>query len=43
MEGAAEMPEYLSSIWEKAMKEFEDQVFLSSIPLCVPSIVVCHR
>ncbi|GAM43668.1 hypothetical protein TCE0_060r18664 [Talaromyces pinophilus] len=37
-EGAAEGSEDLSGTWENAMKTFEDQVFMSQIPLCVPSI-----
>ncbi|KUL84073.1 hypothetical protein ZTR_07435 [Talaromyces verruculosus] len=35
---AAEVSEDLSATWENAMKAFEDQVFMSQIPLCVPSI-----
>ncbi|RAO73060.1 uncharacterized protein BHQ10_009072 [Talaromyces amestolkiae] len=35
---AAEFSEDLSAIWEKALKAFEDHVFMSQVPLCVPSI-----
>ncbi|KAF5015122.1 hypothetical protein F66182_13651 [Fusarium sp. NRRL 66182] len=39
IEGAtAESSKDLSAIWEKALKAFEDEVFMSQVPLCVPSI-----